>query len=299
VPRAASSGPIGGDASAGHLALGLNDRSDARFDFAVQPRRTVVAVGASFLLQASILVALYFTGRVGPQAIGVSGQTTQASTRVDLVYLVRPGAGGGGGGGGNRTPDPPKRAEGKGRDTITVPVAPTPSVEAKVEPPPLARLDIPVQSTAQGLQDSLGAAQEIGPLTTSRGPGSGDGTGGGRGKGDGNGDGPGVGDGRRGGTGDDYGPGSGATDPVVTVRVDPKYTPEAMLARVQGSVRVSCIVRPTGLCTDARVTRAPDPPYGLDRAALEAVGKWRFLPARKNNQPVSMTVSIELEFSVR
>jgi TonB family protein len=299
VARAEKNGVIAADSSAGHLALGLNDRADANFEFSMKPRRTLAAFSVSFLLQATILVALYFTGRAGLQAIGVL-PTPEESLRVDLVYLQQPGPGGGGGGGGNRMPEPPKKAEAKGQDSITVPAAPTPTFEATVEHPPLAQVIIPVQNTSQGLQDSLGAVQPIGPFTTSRGPGSGDGAGSGRGPGIGPGVGPGLGPGRDGGMGGEvYGPGSGATDPVATLRVEPKYTSEAMLARVQGSVWITCIVRPNGICTDARVTRAPDPPYGLDRAALEAVGRWRFVPGRKGTQPVSVAVSIQLDFNVR
>ena len=35
----------------------------------------------------------------------------------------------------------------------------------------------------------------------------------------------------------------------------------------------------------------------LDRAALEAVRRWRFQPAQRNGQPVSATVIIPLEFN--
>jgi TonB family protein len=193
-------------------------------------------------------------------------------------------------------PDPPKKAEGKGEDKMTVPVAPTPTLEAKVEPPPLAQVNIPVQNVSQGLENQLGAIVAIGPLTQSRGSGTGGGVGTGTGTGIGPGTGSGLGPGSGGGTGGGvYGPGSGASDPTIRVRVDPQYTPEAMLARIQGSVWVTCIVRPTGVCTDARVTRAPDPPYGLDRAALKVVEQWRFFPGKKGNEPVSVQVSIELE----
>jgi len=268
------------------------------FEFSTRPRRTLAAFGASLLLQTSVLAALYFTGRVGLQVVGVLPTPTE-SLNFDLTFLRQPGLGGGGGGGGNRMPEPPRKAEAQGQDRMTVPAALTPTFEAKREPPPLAQVIIPVQNLSQGLQDSLGVAQSPGP-PTSRGPGSGLGVGAGDGDGIGPGRGPGLGPGSTRGTGgDDYGPGSGATDPIVTRRVDPKYTPEAMLAHLQGSVWVTCIVRPNGICTDARVTRAPDPPYGLDRAALEAVGQWRFVPGRKGNQPVSVPVSIQLDFSVR
>jgi outer membrane biosynthesis protein TonB len=35
---------------------------------------------------------------------------------------------------------------------------------------------------------------------------------------------------------------------------------------------------------------------GLDQKALDTVWKWRFLPGMRNNQPVSVLVSIEVSF---
>jgi len=198
-------------------------------------------------------------------------------------------------------PDPPKKAEAKGQDKITVPAAPTPSPEPpKIDPPQLAQVTIPVQNMSQGLENQLGAIQAPGALTQSRGPGSGGGVGTGTGTGIGPGTGSGLGPGSGGGTGGGvYAPGSGVTNPVPIVSPDPQYTPEAMLARIQGTVWVECIVRPNGQCTDARVIRAPDPAHGLDGAALRAVEKWRFRPGKRNGEDVSVRVSIELDFSLR
>jgi len=288
------------DSSAGHLALGLNDRTDANFEFAIKPQRSIAAFAASFLLQAGVLLGLYFTGRAGLQAIGVLPKQ-DPWVMPDLVFLAnQPGPGGGGGGGGNKMPDPPRKAEAKGEQKMTVPAAPTPTLEAKVEPPPLAQVTIPVQNMSQGLETQLGAIQAVGPPTLSRGPGSGGGVGTGTGTGIGPGTGSGLGPGSGGGMGGGvYQPGNGVTNPVPINSPDPQYTPEAMLARIQGTVWVECIVRPNGQCTDARVIRAPDPAHGLDGAALKAVEKWRFKPGMRGTEAVSVRVSIELDFSLR
>ena len=297
MARAEKDGVIGADSSAGHLALGLNDRADADFAFSMKPRRTLAAFSVSSLLQAAILVALYFTGRVGLEVIGVlptpesrcmsiwstcsSPAPVAAAGVVATECRSRRGA-----------PKP------KGR-VITVPAALTPTFEAKVEQPPLAQVTIPIQSMSQGLQDSLGAVQPIGPFTTSRGPGSGDGAGSGRGPGIGRGDWSRARSRKGRGTGDGVDDRVAARQSHVTVRVAPKTTTEAMVAMYRDRCGWPCIVRPNGTCTDARVTRAPDPPYGLDRAALEAVGRWRFVPGKKGTQSVSVPVSIQLDFSVR
>jgi TonB family protein len=36
--------------------------------------------------------------------------------------------------------------------------------------------------------------------------------------------------------------------------------------------------------------------YGLDSAAMEAVGKWRFAPGTKDGQPVNTQIDIEVSF---
>jgi hypothetical protein len=75
------------DTSNGHLALGLNDRTDANFEFSIKPQRSIAAFGASFALQAGVLLLLYFTGRMGLQAIGVLPKD-DPWTMPDLVFLA-------------------------------------------------------------------------------------------------------------------------------------------------------------------------------------------------------------------
>jgi protein TonB len=37
----------------------------------------------------------------------------------------------------------------------------------------------------------------------------------------------------------------------------------------------------------------------LDQAALNAVKKWRFIPAKRNNQPISAYVIVPIKFSLQ
>lgn len=57
----------------------------------------------------------------------------------------------------------------------------------------------------------------------------------------------------------------------------PAYPPEALRSGRAGEVQVEFTVNPDGSVADARVIRA-DPPRVFDRAALNAVRRWRFEP---------------------
>src|SRR5262245_18997597 len=70
--------------------------------------------------------------------------------------------------------------------------------------------------------------------------------------GKGSGPGPGTGSGPDGVT---YGVGNGVTSPIPLGRPPPAYTSEAIRARLQGVVRLNCVVQTDGTCTEIRVTR--------------------------------------------
>ena len=89
------------------------------------------------------------------------------------------------------------------------------------------------------------------------------------------------------------------TLPVPILRATPKYTVEAMRARIQGVAMIECVVLPDGTVGDARVTRSLDRVFGLDEEAMAAAKRWRFRPGLLNGKPVPVIVTIELAFSVR
>ena len=68
---------------------------------------------------------------------------------------------------------------------------------------------------------------------------------------------------------------------------------------MQGSVFVECIVQRTGRCTDFRIVRSIEPPFGLDREAIAAAGAWRFKPGTFGGEQVPVLVTIEVAFSIR
>jgi TonB family protein len=111
--------------------------------------------------------------------------------------------------------------------------------------------------------------------------------GGGRGAGIGPGIGSGLGPGStRGFGGGPYAPGNGVSLPQTIRKTDPQYTSEAMRAKIQGVVRLSFVVQPSGVAAEVKVTKSLDRIYGLDQAAVEAAAKWLFTPCKKDNVAV-------------
>jgi TonB family protein len=293
--------------SAGHLSVHVEGQHplEVHFSFEQEPKRLGASLVASVGLQALTVVLLVFASRYHPQA---SSQllVPDDKTNQHIVWLNVPGPGGGGGGGGNRMKEPPRKAELPGKDKITVPVEKPPKLEApkqeaKNEPNPVEQLMIPAKTLGDS-QNSLPGAIDgpPGPPTASQGSGSGGGAGTGTGTGIGPGTGSGLGPGSGGGTGGGvFRPGSGITNPIPIVKPEPKYTSDAMRARIQGTVWVRCVVQLSGMCSDLAVERSLDSTFGLDEEALKSVRLWRFRPGMRQGVPVPVEVIIEVGFTLR
>ena len=205
----------------------------------------------------------------------------------DLVFQVDPGPGGGGGG-GNKSPDPPKKAE-----LPKVVEAPKPApVPEPVPVPTEPVLSLPVQTLTTVDIAAPGDLSANAPTTGSRGSGTGTGAGPGRGSGLG----PGSGGGFGGGV---YNIGNGVTSPVVIFKPQPKYTADAMRAKVQGTVVMSAVVLPNGTVTDISIVRSLDQSFGLDEEAKKSAAQWRFKPGMLKGEPVAVRILIELDFNLR
>jgi len=208
------------------------------------------------------------------------------------VFIREAGPGGGGGGGGDTSIEPPRAAVIK---RAPLPSMPTPS--ATIQPP----ASVPA-ITATAVETVPGAPASIDPSSTVPGRGDGPGGGSGRGRGSGPGEGSGIGDGRLGGVGGDvYRPGNDVSDPVLVREVKPNYTPDALRAKVQGTVEMEAIVLADGTVDPRtiRIIRSLDSTFGLDREAVDAVKRWRFKPAMRKGQPVAVLVTLELVFTLR
>jgi len=221
-----------------------------------------------------------------------------------MVWLPDSGPGGGGGGGGDHSKERPRAVRMAGASLRTIPAARSRKLEpvAKpVEPSPIAQLTIPVEPLGEAVAKLVPGSMDAPPsLTTARGSGSDDGAGDGRRGGDGPGDGTGHGPGFRGNqNGGPYLPGNKVSMPRLVREVKPLYTADAMRARIQGAVWLECVVQADGTVGRVRVVRSLDPMFGLDREAIDAARRWRFLPATRLGEPVDVLVTIELQFTLR
>ena len=89
----------------------------------------------------------------------------------------------------------------------------------------------------------------------------------------------------------------GVVPPAVEKEVKPRYTPDALTARVEGRVKLECVVLPGGSVSLARVVEPLHP--SLDAEALRALSNWRFKPGTKDGKPVPVRVEIEMTFDLR
>lgn len=291
--------------SVGHLAVHFEGAhpADEPFLFERQPRRLTLSFLASLAFDVATIGLIILAGRYGSSSTSAQALLPE-EMNSQIVWLSEPGPGGGGGGGGNKMPEPPRAAALPGKDKITVPVLKVPTLEpeeAKKEPDPVEQVNIPAKTLASATESLVGVLEAPpAPPTVSQGSGIGGGAGSGVGSGIGPGSGSGLGPGSGGGTGGGvYQPGSGVTLPRVLREVKPQYTADAMRAKIQGTVLISCVVRPDGSVSDIRVVRSLDPVFGLDEEAVKAARAWRFVPGTRMGEPVAVQISIELTFTLR
>jgi TonB family protein len=75
----------------------------------------------------------------------------------------------------------------------------------------------------------------------------------------------------------------------------PTYPDVARAARAQGIVIVDATIGPDGKVVDAKVVRSISL---LDAAALDAVKRWEFEPTLLNGKPISVIVTVAVQFSL-
>jgi TonB family protein len=86
----------------------------------------------------------------------------------------------------------------------------------------------------------------------------------------------------------------GVSQPKVITNVDPEYSEIARLAKYQCTVRFAIVVDAQGSARNLRLLRGCG--YGLDEKAAEAVVQWRFQPGMKDDKPISVRATIEVNF---
>ena len=238
---------------------------------AVGRRRMVVAIGASALAHAIVLMAALLLVR--PSVV------EQPVIVLPVSLVPRPGAPGGGGGGGDTSvaepapppppaPEPPPRAAEPPRPVekptpTPAPVARRkPAAKAKPAAEPAASNDVANPSTGTGEGD-----------VASRGGGGG---------------GPGSGGGGGGG-------GTSAS-PAYGSNPQPPYPMAARRLGLEGTVVLRVVVGADGRPMSVSVLQSSGHEV-LDASALETVrARWRFVPARRNGIPIEDSVQVPIRF---
>jgi protein TonB len=84
--------------------------------------------------------------------------------------------------------------------------------------------------------------------------------------------------------------------PVKTKDVEAVYPALARAARVEGLVIIEVTIRPDGKVKDAKILRSM--PL-LDAAALDAVRQWEYTPTLLNGSPVSVVMTVTVNFRLQ
>lgn len=81
--------------------------------------------------------------------------------------------------------------------------------------------------------------------------------------------------------------------PHLTYAPDPKFPKNERKARHQGTAVLLLVVHSDGLPGDITVSRTLSPEF--DKAAIDAVKKWRFSPATRDGKPVAVRIQVEVK----
>ena len=67
------------------------------------------------------------------------------------------------------------------------------------------------------------------------------------------------------------------------------------MSKIEGTVLLQCIVRKDGTVDEVKVLKGLG--YGLDESAIETIAtKWRFQPGTYKDEPVDVSVNIDVSF---
>jgi TonB family protein len=85
--------------------------------------------------------------------------------------------------------------------------------------------------------------------------------------------------------------------PTVATFTYPAYTDEARNRKVEGVVTVEAAFDTNGTPTVIRVVKGLG--FGLDENAINVLKDWRFLPATRNGERVSVVAQVDVEFKLQ
>jgi TonB family protein len=87
--------------------------------------------------------------------------------------------------------------------------------------------------------------------------------------------------------------------PEVLRRVNPVYPAMAQKFKLEGSITVNALVSETGSVIDTAILKGMKDDMGLEKAAADAVRKWRFEPALKNGVKVKVWRPVIILFELQ
>lgn len=86
----------------------------------------------------------------------------------------------------------------------------------------------------------------------------------------------------------------GISTPRLLSKVEPSYDEASRQDRIEGTVVLYVVIDTSGVPGDILVIRPLN--AGLTAQAIEAVRRWRFVPGKKDGQPVAVPATIEVNF---
>jgi protein TonB len=83
--------------------------------------------------------------------------------------------------------------------------------------------------------------------------------------------------------------------PSIIFQPKPEYPPLTKMARIQGPVRLDTIINKDGTIQNLKVISGH---ALLVKAAMDAVGRWRYQPTLLNGKSVEVATEIDVNFSL-
>jgi len=93
--------------------------------------------------------------------------------------------------------------------------------------------------------------------------------------------------------------GNCVTDPTLVLKTTPKYPKKAKRNGVEARITLKAVIQKTGSVVDLVVEKCTAPGYGFEAAAVDAVRRWRYVPARVNGEISDVSFTVVVEFKLR
>jgi protein TonB len=91
---------------------------------------------------------------------------------------------------------------------------------------------------------------------------------------------------------------NGVTDPVRIHFVEPQFPALARRAGILGRVLLQAVVSQDGRIKNLTVLTSSTPGLGFEQAAMDAVKQWKYKPAEQDEKPVTVYLTIVIDFTL-